>query len=214
MKEQWNKLTRAQQNQTLILVMAVVLGGYGFWYSGVHKELANTENLISRKQNRLEKRASVQPAPKVAKASEKEITTLRETLVQEEADFRRLMQRFVPLDSQQQQQRLRRELTNLATGLGLKITRLEDVGRRSGNDQNAPDFGNYTEVDPRYGRPLLSLQAWGPYFGVQTFLDELASLSYVVAPVNFRLMAQEDENQAPNSRPEAPVLKVEMVLAI
>jgi len=214
MKEHWIKLTRAQQNQTLILVTAVMLGGYGFWYSGVHKELAKTENLVSRKQNRLEQRASVQPAPKAARASEKDITALRDALEQEEADFRRLMQRFVPLDSQQQQQRLRRELTNLATGMGLKINKLEDVARRAGNAQTAPDFGNYTEVDPRYGRPLLALQAWGSYFGVQSFLDELASLSYVAAPVNFRLLAQEDEDQTPNSRPEAPVLKVEMVLAI
>jgi hypothetical protein len=210
----WKRLGRSQQNQLLLLFCACLLGGYGVWFSGLHKTITDTENRISRLQNRIETRAADLPQPQSSATTERQIADLQAQLELDQRTLERLLQRFVPLDNAQQQQTLRRELSTLASGLGMRVIKLESALRRSNKVAEAPDPGAHAHIDRHYGRPLLLLEVWGTYFALQTLLDELDTLSYTVAPVNLQVSADEPKMTARQAMEVPQLLRIEMVLAI
>lgn len=213
-KNFWQRLSAAQQNQVLVLVCAVLLGAYGIWYSGVYKEIANSENMIGRRENRMETRAADVPQPKNNSATEKQLAGIKAQLERDQRSLQRLEQRFVPADSPEQQQTLRRELSTMANGLGMRVIKLEGALQRSDKVDEAPELNEAAEIDKRYGRPLLVFEVWGTYFALQTLLDELGTLSYTVAPVNLQVTADEPKMSARQALEVQQLLRIEMVLAI
>ncbi|GAA6168673.1 hypothetical protein [Sessilibacter corallicola] len=214
MKSLWLKLSKTQQNQLLILITAVMLAGYGLWYSDVYKDIADTENRINRRLDRIENRAETVVQPKSTVGLEKQIEEISGKFEQDKQSLRRLLQRFTPIENSQEQQKLRRELSDLANSLGMRVIKLEGSLKRSDDINNAPEVDQESDVDRVYGRPLLIFEAWGSYFAVQTLLDELNTLSYTVAPIRFQVIADEPNMNARQALEVQQLLRVEMVLAI
>ncbi len=214
MKSLWLKLSKTQQNQLLILITAVMLAGYGLWYSDVYKDIADTENRINRRLDRIENRAETVVQPKSTVGLEKQIEEISGKFEQDKLSLRRLLQRFTPIENSQEQQKLRRELSDLANSLGMRVIKLEGSLKRSDDINNAPEVDQESDVDRVYGRPLLIFEAWGSYFAVQTLLDELNTLSYTVAPIRFQVIADEPNMNARQALEVQQLLRVEMVLAI
>lgn len=210
----WTSLNRTQQNQIIILGCAAFIGAYALWFTGVHKNNADLENKINRKTDRVEARKTQISEIKSDTKSLAAIKKTDELLEEKEQTFRRLSQRFVPVGAQEQQQKLRRELSELAKGLGMRVIRLEGSMRRPGDETQAPDFNDSSEISKNYGRTLLVFHAWGSYFSTQSFLEELDSLSYFVSPVNFRIIATEPRLTAQQASQQQQTLRVELVLAI
>ncbi len=214
MKSLWLKLSKTQQNQLLILITAAMLAGYGLWYSNVYKDIADTENRISRRLDRIENRTETVIQSKSTVGIEKQIEEIGGKLEQDKQSLRRLLQRFTPIENSQEQQKLRRELSDLANSLGMRVIKLEGSLKRSDDINNAPEVDQESDVDRVYGRPLLIFEAWGSYFAVQTLLDELNTLSYTVAPIRFQVIADEPNMNARQALEVQQLLRVEMVLAI
>lgn len=210
----WHRLSSTQQNQILVLICAFVLCGYGLWYSGVYKSISDHENMISRRENRMQVRAKDIEQPKSAAATEKQIADLQSQLEVDKRNIKRLLQRFVPINDPGQQQSLRRELSNLANGLGMRVIKLEGALHRSRDVNEAPELSGTADIDKRYGRPLLVFEAWGTYFSLQTLLDELDTLSYTVAPINIQIEADEPKMNARQALDVQQLLRIELVLAI
>jgi len=212
----WQRLSSIQQTQILVLFSALILAGYLLWFKTIYQDNVKLEQQISRRENRLASRANPLSAVQNSSTAEKDIKALEKALALEKRSLQRIRQRFVPLDNPEQQQRLRRELSELASGLGMRIIKLEGAMRRSKNDtlQNAPDFNEQSEIDPRYGRPLVIFEAWGNYFALQTLLDDLNSLSFIIAPVNLRITADERPMNPQQALQVQQILHIQLVLAI
>jgi hypothetical protein len=214
MRNLWYRFNNTQQNQILILVSALMLGAYALWFSGLYKDNTKLEQMINRRLDRIETRAAPIAEPTNSAATEKQIQQLQKNLTDNNRNLQRLLQRFAPLDNPVQQQLLRRELSELASGLGMRVIKLEGALKRNKDLQIAPDFDAKSEIDRRFGRPLLIFEAWGSYFALQTLLDDLDSLSYTIAPVNIRITADEPTMSARQALEHQQVLRIELVLAI
>lgn len=210
----WHKFSRSQQNQLLILFCALMLAGYALWYVKVYKEINFNERMISRREDRMAKHAAPVPEPKGKVVTDRQLKEAETKKAEEERNLRRLLQRFVALDDVQARQVLQRELSELSSGLGMRVIKLEGALRRSVRENEVPDFEKVPDADVRYGRPLIIFEAWGSYFALQTMLDELDSLSYLVSPVNIRITADEPRMTARQAVETQQLLRIEMVLAI
>ena len=212
LRQRWAKLSFGQQNQVLILACALLLGLYGLWYSGIYKEITRQHNMISRLHNRMETRAADIPQPKPGAATERRIDELKARIGSDQASLARLQQRFVPDDQAELQQKLRHELSTLASGLNMRVVRLENARRRQSD--KAPTLDEVNQHNNPYGRPLLLFEAWGSYFALQSLLDELGTLSYTVAPVTLQVRAEETAANAQQALSTPQNLRIELVLAI
>lgn len=207
----FDKLNRAQKIQVGILSFTLLFTGYIYWYAGVYGEINSNSNMISRAENRIKLRKSeALPAPKKS-ASEHELEKARKQLEEAEMALSRFSQRFVGDDESNLQQQLRHEISELATGLKMHVITFEDAAKRTGRDDDVPIF---QEVNREYGRPLLKLHALSHYSAIQTFLDELGTLSYYVAPVHFKLIAEEPRIKAEQALQQKQMLRFEVILTM
>lgn len=205
------QLSKKEKTQIIILVLALAIGGYGVWYAGVYDKVSHTENMINRAKNRIKvKKERTLPVPEKA-TSENELQKARELLKEAKLAYKRVSQRFVSLNSKKEQQRLRHEISELATSLQMHVIILEDAQRAHIGKDEAPRF---EQVNRDYGRPLLELHAITHYFAVQTFLDELNSLSYFVAPVHFKLEAEESRLKPEQAAQQQQLLRLEVILTM
>lgn len=205
-------ISSKQQIQLIILVMALLVTGYSFWYAGVFKATAYNQNMINRAQNRLSVKAKKTPAVPKTTVSAKQLIAKQEQLTQAQLTLTRLQQRFVPLQSKDEQQRLRHEISELAASLQMRVIVMEDAQRGGGRDGRvAPKF---EEVSSYYGRPLIVLQALTQYHAAEAFIQELGTLSYFVAPVHMRLLAEEMSTNVREAVQQQQPLRLELILSI
>ncbi|MEJ2423798.1 MAG: hypothetical protein P8101_04955 [Candidatus Thiodiazotropha sp.] len=213
----WRLLGRKQQNQVLILVTALALGGYlVLWHLGNYRELAKTENLVSRERNRLENATGEGkvPAPAAGLASQLESARRELADLRQRAGSRRGF--FVPLDNSQEMQELRLSISSLAESRGVYIQSVEEVGQPRAEDVNAvlEPASLELNLDNPYKRPLLRYIATGNFFNLQRFLVDLDQLKYNVSPVRLSLGAILAEDIEAEAVVQAQYLDVEMVLSL
>ncbi|OUS30921.1 hypothetical protein A9Q99_05285 [Gammaproteobacteria bacterium 45_16_T64] len=214
MKIFWTRLGNTQQTQILVLASAALLGLYMLWFNGIYKDNVALDQKISRRINRLESRAVTPPPTKNTAGSEKKIGKLQKSVDDDNRNFQRLLQRFAPLDSPEHRQTLRRELAELASGLGMRVIRLEGALGRSKDSSSVPTFDEGSDIDKHTGRPLINFEAWGGYFALQTLLDDLSTLSYTVAPIRVELIADEPKMSARQGVEQQQILRINLVFAI
>ena len=214
MKNFWSRLGKTQKTQIIALFCAAIIGGYMLWFNSINTTNMDLENKISRRENRLEARSVATPKTKNSASTEKQIRQLQKKLDGDNRNLNRLLQRFAPIDDQEQRQILRRELSDLASGLGMRVIRLEGAQGRARNTDSVPTFDETSDIDKHTGRPLINFEAWGGYFALQTLLDDLDTLSYTMAPVKIELTADEPKMSAQQGVEQQQILHINLVFAI
>ena len=214
MKNFWARLGTTQQTQILVLGCAAIIGGYVFWFNSINTENINLEQKISRRANRLAARTVTVPQARSTIGTENQIKELQKKLDIDSRNLKRLLQRFAPIDDQEQRQILRRELSDLASGLGMRVIRLEGAQARTTQSNAVPDFNSTSDIDQYTGRPLIKFEAWGGDFALQTLLDDLDTLSYTMAPIRIQLTADEPKMSAQQGLEQQQILHINLVFAI
>ncbi len=141
------------------------------------------DQFLSRKQDRIEKRAALPDIPDMPsiKSLQKKIKKIDEQMKDYTIASEDLETGFAPLDSDQMRQQLLLEISNLAERSGIVLSSIS----RKQIFSNIDDPG----VDPEFGRPILLLKGRGGFWDFINFLRGLEDLSFFSAVVNFKVYA-------------------------
>ena len=214
----WQSLARKQQNQLLILLMAVALGLYGLYFIGLNKEIKKAESMISRTKHRMELRFKNIEAPRQnPQVLKKNLDQLTTTLLAQEEKLVALEATLIPLDSMAHVQKMRLEVSRLAERSGMVIRKME--GKNSRRSKNKMDTLSEeymrSQTNNRYHRPLVKVTAVVDFRGLLTFLDGLRQFDYNVSPVNLKVRAMVPEQlDASTALDYRQLLRIELLLAL
>ncbi|QPJ62480.1 MAG: hypothetical protein G3M70_11605 [Candidatus Nitronauta litoralis] len=221
LKKRWSMLASKDRYRLMVIGLAVIISVYTFViYPRTSKSLLDSENMIKRRLDRIEKRTQIKKQAdgdlfgltRQLSLVEKDLEVLRARLAQN-------MEGFAPLDSSSVQQRLRLEISTLARRSGLHVRQAARVGSQvsgqnvSGKTSRPPDISNRNT----YGRPLYEINAETNYWSLVRFLEDLKQLTYHVSVVNIEAKAMEGAgNSGGNELPPLPSgrLNVRMVLTL
>jgi hypothetical protein len=188
--------------------------GLTVFYAGLiwpftHKRLGELEYQQEKQTVRLKssgKAAAPAAAPDLGGFSpmeaRREQQKLGESITMLEAEQQRLDQRFVALDDLESLQALKSELTRLAEAGDMEVQVLEHIYLRKEDRDRPPTVELLQEAAAAnpYKRPLLRLKARASYRGLMHFLDGLAGLSHIAAPV-WSDIEVNSEKAAPDTNP-------------
>ncbi|MBK1680876.1 hypothetical protein [Rhodocyclus tenuis] len=125
-----------------------------------------------------------------------ELEALRQQLEVTQKEVTRLNGSFVPLDDTLALNVLKTGLTNLAESGDMEVLALEHVYLRVEDKDRPPTpqmIKEAAQANP-FKRPLIVMRARASYRGLMQFLDGLADLPYVAAPVSSDISVQVDRN--------------------
>jgi hypothetical protein len=218
-KRAWKKLKNKQQNQILFLLVALMLGGYGFFYTILDKQISYAENMVSRAKNRIEakfgKLTQIEVSPKRLKAS---LSKLDKSVSEKQLRLQKIKSGFAPIGSFAQLQEMRLAISKLAERSRMVVSRMEGGGgTRLGTNKEVSPGKDFIQLQTRnrYKRPLLNLVAVTDYQGLLAFLDGLDAIRYTVSPVNLKVKAKVPETLKSEQAVELKqYLEVTMLLAL
>lgn len=207
-------LSSAKKNQVLILICATLLAGYfGVWYPIKSQDVEHSENMVSRKQNRIQTRTSGVEMPKAsARKLENQLKALETQLTGVDGKLSDMSRKFVPLDTLEDLQTMRLEISQLA-----KISGVNVIEMGGGKRDASISIENVMrrETANRFGRPLVALKAKATYAQLLRFTYGLNDLAYSVSIVNVDIVAIKQVNAADESPSNRPtLLDVNLFIAI
>ncbi|MDR2688302.1 MAG: hypothetical protein LBB76_00920 [Azoarcus sp.] len=173
----WNHFSALERHQLVAALCFLIAVFYGLliWQPG-HKKFETLKYQEAKQIKRLRASQAAGDALKSIDLGNLDIQGIRNEFAkvtaahQElEAERQRLTDRFIQVDDLESLQALKTELAQLAEMGDMEVTALEHY--------------HGTGASSRSKRPLLRLKARASYKGLLQFLDGLATLSHVAAPV-------------------------------
>jgi hypothetical protein len=211
----WKRLENKQKIQLGVLMLAIVVAGYSLWMASAYKTLNEATNAANRKADRLEKRQAATQAPDFSsKNLEAELENITEGYSEVQLRRTQLSVDFIPLNNLDAMQNTRRRVTELASRVGLKVTRF-DALRNLVVEGEAPTSEEVRKMETqnRYGRPLMRFQSYSSYESIRDFLSELSRLETAVVPVNVQIELIEPEGEISKVNEQIVAIKTSMILA-
>lgn len=191
----WSKLESKQQIQIMVIVIALVLTGYGVYYAKLDKEISHAQSMVNRAKNRIKSKfgGGAVDTKENPQRLKKRLDSLTASLTEKKQRLSDLEKTLAPVDSMLVMQSMRLEITRLAESSGMYVKSMQGA-RSTGFSRGqaiAPDEKFVADQSRNeYERPLLNLQVLSDYAGLLAFLDGLSGLKYNVSPVKLTLSAR------------------------
>ena len=203
--KQWNKLGKKRQNEILILSVFATIGIYLLvWNWGNYQKLLHEVKMANRSENRLKNVLSDMPeAPVLQGSITKDIKSVREKISALDSDFKQVYSMFMPIDSVQNYQGLRLEISDLANANNIFLTDIKEL--------RAEGTNILIDLENDWKRPLIQYSMNPSYDELIGFLKGLDKLSYQVSPVSISINALISD---PNEVVQQQKLSVTLVLAL
>lgn len=176
MINKWKKMSRSERTRAQVFMVALLLAGYAPLFMFGKKQLDSDVKMLNRRLNRIETRTSMKEfggdGPSIQSLKNR-IKKVQKQIDEADELFGEVDSGYAAMDSAEQQQLLRVELSNLAEYSGVQLL---SVARKNTGD------GIY--IDPITNRPVLLLKAQAPFERLNGFLKGLEKLSYHVCVMN------------------------------
>ncbi|MBP6490194.1 MAG: hypothetical protein KA733_00500 [Thauera sp.] len=221
LRARWMALPAAERKRALLVGGLLVFS----LFAGVHAfvtqpALTKLGTELNRARGRAQENAKAVPAPagrtplRSPHALQADLDALDEALRTARSRRDRVRARFVDVADLAGHQALRLGVSSLANDSDIEVAAIETVGVRREEQRLAPTVERLLEMaraNP-YGRPLMRLRARASYRGLMDFLDGLAELPHVAAPVRIAIEVRTD------ATPDAPAsrqwLEIDLELAL
>lgn len=184
--KRWKQFKQVDRMRSLFVSVALTIGFYGLViYPSLQEALNYSESMISRRLDRIEKRAETDkelegnPAPLY-----KELNDLKQEFKLIDLQRQQAEQKFVSLIDYDAQQQLQLEIVNLARQTGV---RLEKISKPESND-NVVEASDEASERNYLPRSLMKLDAKADYWSLVHFIEGLQSLSYYTAVVKLKIV--------------------------
>jgi Tfp pilus assembly protein PilO len=189
-KNKYKSLSDKDQRLMIVLIICVLVSGYGFWAAMLWQDMFEAEKLANRKENRIETRIGKVEAPKFdSSISEKRLQELSDELLISQDKIEKLTHRFIQLDNAGLVQKIKLKVSELADESGVKIETFEiiNIKRKPGTEE----IDEYNDVRQKYyNRPLVAIQASSNYFSLLAFLKGLNSLEKLAVVKHLQIERQ------------------------
>jgi len=199
MIERWRKMSPGERLRAQIVLAFLMLGLYGLlFYPLAKKKLDRAEQMLHRRQDRIEKRANIDNLSSKGlnpKVIQKKIDKAKETLKTLRQDFDELDTGFAPLDSADVKRQLMLEISTLADRTRVNLVSVAQKG------VSLTDEGTSVYLDPQVKRPLLNIKAQARFWDLVDFLNELKELSFYVSVMNLKLYADPPRGHSEDKLP-------------
>jgi hypothetical protein len=189
MIERWRKLSAKERFKAQIVMAFMIIGVYGLiLYPISHRKLQESERMIHRRKDRIEKRANIKDvggnnlSPKVLAVKiedvEKRIEEVSTSFGGGDLDSG-----FAPVESDEARQELLVEISTLAERTGVDLLSISRKGVPVRNEKAA------APAPSDLGRPMLEIKAAASFKRLLDFLHGLKDLSFYVSVTNLKLYA-------------------------
>lgn len=202
----WRGLPAKEKNTYTAISIALCIAVYfGLIWPLGHTRLGKIEYEMEKQGMREKasaKVANLPPPPppnlggKNPTEARRELDALRQQLEETRKDVARLNASFVPLDDTLALNVLKTGLTSLAESGDMEVLALEHVYLRVEDKDRPPTpqmIKEAAQANP-FRRPLIVMRARASYRGLMQFLDGLADLPYVAAPVSSDISVKVERN--------------------
>lgn len=184
--EKWRKMPWAERLKYQGLIGFSLLAIYSLaFYPQTHTRFFEAKKMLSRKADRIEKRASSDDLEKISKANpkaiEKKIEEVEARILEVRSSSNELDIGFAPVDSSDMRQQLQLEISKLAERTGVELVSVARKGFSLKGEEPV------AAIDPELGRPLLTLTANAYFDRLLDFLGGLKELSFHVAVTNLKV---------------------------
>lgn len=206
----WLKLPAKEKNTYTVVAAGILIALYfALIWPQAHTRLSKLEYDMEKIAVR-EKQAARAPATPAAPPpnlggknmtdGRKELDELHQQLERIQVDIRSQRNAFLPIDDSLAMNALKSGLTGLAEAGDMEVIGLEHVYLRPEDKDMPPTPQMLQEAAERnpYKRPLLVMRAKASFRGLMQFLDGLAALPYVAAPVTSEISVQIERDPATN----------------
>ncbi|WP_309400850.1 hypothetical protein [Cerasicoccus maritimus] len=213
MINKWKKMSRGDRIRTQLLISFGVIALYIPFYLGTSKKLFESERMLNRRADRIEKRTGLEGID----ATGPTIRTIQKRIAEADTKLHTVNEKytamsagFASLESTEEQHQLMLEISTLAERTGVNVISVAREGSviRNGQPGQIP-------VDRELGRPVIEVTARAQFYALLNFLHELDALTYHAAVVNLKLYSKNPNNQSKSTSPEAsPGLFIQMEIAL
>lgn len=227
--ERWRKLPAGEKNMRTAMAVAACCAVYfGLVWPVAKSRLEKIEYDLAKQAVRSKAAGKPAPAPVMppslggmgAAQAQEELAALRQRTDELRAALDELRRGFAPADDNLALSLLKSGLTSLAEAGDMEVLALEHIYRRPEDRDRPPTpelIRDAIQANP-FKRPLLSMRARASYRGLMQFLDGLASLPYVAAPVwsdiSVKTGRHPDQRAPGGTAPAAQWLEVQIHFAI
>jgi hypothetical protein len=198
----WQKLPSTEKNTYTAVAAAVCVALYfALLWPSAHTRLSKLEYDLEKQAVRNKAAAKQQATPATLAPSlggrnpgeaRRELDDLKRQLEHITAEVARLNAAFVPIDDSLAMNVLKTGLTSLAEAGDMEVLALEHVYLHSEDKDRSPTpemVRKAAQANP-FKRPLIVMHARASFRGLMQFLDGLARLPYVAAPVSSEISVQ------------------------
>jgi len=201
----WTKLPdREKDGYTIVFCLIIVIGYVFLAYAPLRTDLQTTENMINRRINRTEARATAAPPPEVSvRTLERDLALRSAELAEVRAAIDLAAPRFASLQAVDEVKALRLEVAAVADFIGVTLRKFGDLKETRG--ENAVDV-LMEETRNRYKRPVFHLEAEAEFTRLYAFLERLSQLSKSVSVIRMEIEAPDFED--PDADRRGPPLLV------
>ncbi len=191
-KNKYKSLSAKDQRLMIVLIICIIVSGYGFIAAMLWQEMFEAEKLANRKANRIETRIGKIEEPKFdSSISDKRLKEVSDELFTSQEIIKQLTQSFIKLDDGELLQKLKLNISELADDSGVVIETFEVLNIK--HKQGAEEIGEFEDLREKYyKRPHLAIQASSDYFSLLAFLQGLKNLDKLAIVKQLQI-----ERQAP-----------------
>lgn len=203
------------QSVTLYVVlfcMTLILGWMFLIFSPLRTETQDAENMVNRRLNRIQTRATLPDPPKVTPEKlEKQLTALTVKQPQMQERVAKREAHFVSLETVDELRQLRLGIAKLAKASGLNVKRFGAMAKDGEVTDSAAALKS--QIRASIGRPVLVFEASGNFIEISNFISHLDQMSWSVAVLNLSIIAPSFKDMVSKSS-AARLLQVKMELAL
>ncbi|WP_309386447.1 hypothetical protein [Cerasicoccus frondis] len=213
MFSKWKKMSRGDRLRTQLLIGFGLLALYAPVYLKTSKQLFESEKMLSRREDRIEKRTGLEGIESTGPT----IRTIEKRIAEADAKLQAVNQQyaevsagFASLESTEEQHKLMLEVSTLAERTGVRVISVAREGSviRGGDGGQIP-------VDRELGRPVIEVTARAQFYSLLNFLNQLDALTYHVAVVNLKLYSRNPNKQSKSTAAETEgALFIQLELAL
>lgn len=192
MLKRWKQLSHNDRLRVLAIFTATIVAAYSLLlYPLSSKALEDSENMIKRRMDRIEKRTKITAeADSNPRLLSNKLVKLKKEIELADADLRNHMAGFAPVGSADAMQKLRLEISTLARQSGLRVSHAGEYSTNLAKSLARQNNRVTTiGVDEYYRRSLYELRGKAGYWDLLQFLEGLTQLSSNVSVVQLQMNA-------------------------
>ncbi|MDP0494990.1 MAG: hypothetical protein Q7Q73_02160 [Verrucomicrobiota bacterium JB024] len=191
MIDKWRKMSAGDRRKFQILIIFGLVGLYAPFYMKSSGQLFEAEKMLHRREDRIEKRASLDglgaDGPNV-RTIEGRIEEVDKRLEQVSADLAELNAKLVPVDSNEAQQELMLAVSTRAERTGVRLLTISRI-----NAVSIDPKGLKRSAGKAVERPEMEVTAEARFGELYNFLNALETLSYRVSVTSLKLYSKDSK---------------------